>query len=84
MPPPSTSHTECRKTPSKRTTPCRKQCNQQKAREAAGQTSSQTSVALQPKVSTTKRAARAKHTPPVPQSDSHRSHHESHSSDDRH
>uniref|UniRef100_A0A915L965 Uncharacterized protein n=1 Tax=Romanomermis culicivorax TaxID=13658 RepID=A0A915L965_ROMCU len=84
MPPPSTSRTERRKTPSERTTHHREQCNQQKAPETAGQTSSHTSATLQPKVTTTKTAALAKQTPPARQSDSPHSPHESHSRDDCH
>uniref|UniRef100_A0A915IKT3 Uncharacterized protein n=1 Tax=Romanomermis culicivorax TaxID=13658 RepID=A0A915IKT3_ROMCU len=70
--------------PSKRTTPHRKQGNQQKAREEAHQTSSQTSATPQLKVTTMKTAAPAKHTLPAPQSDSHHSRHKLHSRDDRH
>uniref|UniRef100_A0A915IL35 Uncharacterized protein n=1 Tax=Romanomermis culicivorax TaxID=13658 RepID=A0A915IL35_ROMCU len=55
-----------------------------KAREEAGQTRSQISATLQPKVTTTKTAALAKHTPPAGQSDSHCSHHESQSRNDCH
>uniref|UniRef100_A0A915L7R9 Uncharacterized protein n=1 Tax=Romanomermis culicivorax TaxID=13658 RepID=A0A915L7R9_ROMCU len=47
MLPPSTSHTECGKTPSERTTHRREQCNQQKARKTTGQTSSQTNTAAE-------------------------------------
>uniref|UniRef100_A0A915JTR8 Uncharacterized protein n=1 Tax=Romanomermis culicivorax TaxID=13658 RepID=A0A915JTR8_ROMCU len=72
------------KTPSERTTCHRKQCNQQKAREEAGQTRSQTSATPQPKVTTTKTAVPAKHTLPARQSDSHHSRHESHSHEDHH
>uniref|UniRef100_A0A915KP71 Uncharacterized protein n=1 Tax=Romanomermis culicivorax TaxID=13658 RepID=A0A915KP71_ROMCU len=50
----------------------------------AGQTSSQTSVTPQPKITTKKTAAPAKQTPPACQLDSHQSHHESHHHDDRH
>uniref|UniRef100_A0A915IC05 Uncharacterized protein n=1 Tax=Romanomermis culicivorax TaxID=13658 RepID=A0A915IC05_ROMCU len=71
-------------TPSKLTTRCCKQHPQQKARETAGQTSSQTSATLQPKVTTTKTAAPAKQTLPAHQSDSHPSCHESHHHDDCH
>uniref|UniRef100_A0A915JH26 Uncharacterized protein n=1 Tax=Romanomermis culicivorax TaxID=13658 RepID=A0A915JH26_ROMCU len=49
MLPPSTSHSERGKMPSKRTTRPREQRNQQKAPGAAGQTSSQTSATPQPK-----------------------------------
>uniref|UniRef100_A0A915J310 Uncharacterized protein n=1 Tax=Romanomermis culicivorax TaxID=13658 RepID=A0A915J310_ROMCU len=84
MPPPSTSRTERRKTPSGRTTRCREQNNQQKAREAAGQTTSQTNATSQPKVTTTKTAVSAKPMQPARQSDSHRSSHELHFRDDRH
>uniref|UniRef100_A0A915LD61 Uncharacterized protein n=1 Tax=Romanomermis culicivorax TaxID=13658 RepID=A0A915LD61_ROMCU len=83
-PPPSTSCTECSKTPSERTTCRREQRNQQKAREEARQTSLQTSGTPQPKVMTTKTAAPAKHMPPARQSDSHHSRHKSHSLDNRH
>uniref|UniRef100_A0A915KBH7 Uncharacterized protein n=1 Tax=Romanomermis culicivorax TaxID=13658 RepID=A0A915KBH7_ROMCU len=79
-----TLRTERGKTPSEQTTCCRKQHAQQKARETAGQTSSQIGVTSQPKVSTTKTAASAKQTPPARQSDSHHSRHESHHRDDPH
>uniref|UniRef100_A0A915JEZ9 Uncharacterized protein n=1 Tax=Romanomermis culicivorax TaxID=13658 RepID=A0A915JEZ9_ROMCU len=84
MPPSSTSRTECGKMPSKRTTHHLEQPNQQKAGETTSQTSSQPSATLQPKVMTTKRAAPSNQPPPVHQSDSHRSHHKSHSHEDCH
>uniref|UniRef100_A0A915KKF8 Uncharacterized protein n=1 Tax=Romanomermis culicivorax TaxID=13658 RepID=A0A915KKF8_ROMCU len=80
-PPASTSHTECSKMPSKRTTCRREQRNQQKAREEARQTSSQTSTTPQPKVTSTNTAVPAKHTPPARQLESHHSLQESHSGD---
>uniref|UniRef100_A0A915KHF1 Uncharacterized protein n=1 Tax=Romanomermis culicivorax TaxID=13658 RepID=A0A915KHF1_ROMCU len=82
--PPSTWRTKCGKTPSERTTRPQEQCNQQKAREEARQTSSQASRTPQRKVMTTKTAAPAKYAPPARQSDSHHSRHESHSHDDPH
>uniref|UniRef100_A0A915KA78 Uncharacterized protein n=1 Tax=Romanomermis culicivorax TaxID=13658 RepID=A0A915KA78_ROMCU len=69
--------------PSERTTNRREQCDKQKAREEAHQ-SSQTTLTLQPKVTSTKTIASAKQTLPACHSDSHHSCHESHSHDDRH
>uniref|UniRef100_A0A915KY85 Uncharacterized protein n=1 Tax=Romanomermis culicivorax TaxID=13658 RepID=A0A915KY85_ROMCU len=83
-PPPSTSCTECGKTPSKPTTRCHKQRTQQKAQETASQTSSQTVATSQGKVTTTKTAVPAKQMLPARQLDCHCSGHESHHHDDRH
>uniref|UniRef100_A0A915I7U7 Uncharacterized protein n=1 Tax=Romanomermis culicivorax TaxID=13658 RepID=A0A915I7U7_ROMCU len=60
MPIPSTSGTECGKTPSQQTTCHREQRNNQKARGEARQ-SSQTTGRPQAKVMSTKTAAPAKH-----------------------
>uniref|UniRef100_A0A915I6C6 Uncharacterized protein n=1 Tax=Romanomermis culicivorax TaxID=13658 RepID=A0A915I6C6_ROMCU len=82
-PPPSTWHAERGKTPSKRTTRCRKQRKKQKAREEAGKSSQPTSTP-QKKITSTKTAAPATQPSPAHQSDSHRLRHKSYSSDDCH